>query len=110
MLGLYVHIPFCAAICNYCNFNRGLFDETLFSGQDFDMWIRLAQVCDCSRAGKEVVSRIFCVDAALNRMALPVDIFLLERQWLTRARLRKSQPLGVQKRPLEPQHGGEGAA
>ncbi len=24
MLGLYVHIPFCAAICNYCNFNRGL--------------------------------------------------------------------------------------
>lgn len=24
MLGLYIHIPFCAAICNYCNFNRGL--------------------------------------------------------------------------------------
>jgi oxygen-independent coproporphyrinogen-3 oxidase len=28
-LGLYVHIPFCSAICNYCNFNRGLFDEPL---------------------------------------------------------------------------------
>ena len=28
MLGLYVHIPFCSAICNYCNFNRGLFDAT----------------------------------------------------------------------------------
>jgi oxygen-independent coproporphyrinogen-3 oxidase len=27
MLGLYCHIPFCAAICNYCNFNRGLLDE-----------------------------------------------------------------------------------
>ena len=26
MLGLYVHIPFCSAICNYCNFNRGLYD------------------------------------------------------------------------------------
>ena len=26
MLGLYVHIPFCTAICNYCNFNRSLFD------------------------------------------------------------------------------------
>ena len=25
-LGLYVHIPFCTAICNYCNFNRSLFD------------------------------------------------------------------------------------
>jgi oxygen-independent coproporphyrinogen III oxidase len=29
LLGLYVHIPFCAAICNYCNFNRGLFDAGL---------------------------------------------------------------------------------
>ncbi len=29
MLGLYLHIPFCAAICNYCNFNRGLLDEAL---------------------------------------------------------------------------------
>jgi oxygen-independent coproporphyrinogen-3 oxidase len=25
-LGLYLHIPFCSAICNYCNFNRGLYD------------------------------------------------------------------------------------
>jgi oxygen-independent coproporphyrinogen-3 oxidase len=29
VLGLYVHIPFCTAICNYCNFNRGLFDPDL---------------------------------------------------------------------------------
>ena len=29
MIGLYVHVPFCAAICNYCNFNRGLFDAAL---------------------------------------------------------------------------------
>jgi oxygen-independent coproporphyrinogen-3 oxidase len=28
-LGLYLHVPFCAAICNYCNFNRGLFDLDL---------------------------------------------------------------------------------
>jgi len=28
-LGLYVHVPFCSAICNYCNFNRGLFDASL---------------------------------------------------------------------------------
>ncbi len=27
--GIYVHVPFCAAICNYCNFNRGLLDEAL---------------------------------------------------------------------------------
>lgn len=23
-LGIYLHVPFCEAICNYCNFNRGL--------------------------------------------------------------------------------------
>ncbi len=28
-LGLYVHIPFCQAICSYCNFNRGLLDDDL---------------------------------------------------------------------------------
>jgi len=29
MLGIYLHIPFCQAICSYCNFNRGLYDEGL---------------------------------------------------------------------------------
>jgi len=29
MLGLYLHIPFCSSICNYCNFNRGLFESGL---------------------------------------------------------------------------------
>lgn len=28
-LGLYLHIPFCASICDYCNFNRGLSDPEL---------------------------------------------------------------------------------
>ena len=28
-LGLYLHIPFCSSICNYCNFNRGLYDAAL---------------------------------------------------------------------------------
>jgi oxygen-independent coproporphyrinogen-3 oxidase len=28
-VGLYLHIPFCAAICPYCNFNRGLVDAGL---------------------------------------------------------------------------------
>ncbi|MCY4028696.1 MAG: radical SAM family heme chaperone HemW [Acidobacteria bacterium] len=28
-LGLYVHVPFCSSICNYCNFNRGLLDPGL---------------------------------------------------------------------------------
>ena len=28
-LGVYIHVPFCTSICNYCNFNRGLYDEAL---------------------------------------------------------------------------------
>ena len=28
-LGLYLHVPFCSSICNYCNFNRGLFDAAV---------------------------------------------------------------------------------
>jgi oxygen-independent coproporphyrinogen-3 oxidase len=27
--GIYLHIPFCQAICNYCNFNRGLHDDAV---------------------------------------------------------------------------------
>ena len=27
--GIYIHTPFCAAICNYCNFNRGVHDDGL---------------------------------------------------------------------------------
>ena len=29
ILGLYIHVPFCSAICHYCNFNRGLFESGL---------------------------------------------------------------------------------
>jgi oxygen-independent coproporphyrinogen III oxidase len=29
MISLYLHIPFCSSICNYCNFNRGLFEAGL---------------------------------------------------------------------------------
>jgi oxygen-independent coproporphyrinogen-3 oxidase len=29
MLGTYIHVPFCSSICNYCNFNRGLFEPGL---------------------------------------------------------------------------------
>jgi oxygen-independent coproporphyrinogen-3 oxidase len=28
-VGIYLHVPFCAAICNYCNFNRGLHEAGL---------------------------------------------------------------------------------
>jgi oxygen-independent coproporphyrinogen-3 oxidase len=49
MLGLYVHIPFCSAICNYCNFNRGLFDADL---KERYVHALLAEIEQAGRAGK----------------------------------------------------------
>ena len=46
MLGLYLHIPFCSSICNYCNFNRGLFDAALK-----DRYVR-ALLTEIVRAGR----------------------------------------------------------
>jgi putative oxygen-independent coproporphyrinogen III oxidase len=46
MFGLYVHIPFCSAICNYCNFNRGLFDGDLKT-----RYVR-ALIAEIARAGR----------------------------------------------------------
>ncbi len=49
MLGLYVHVPFCSAICNYCNFNRGLFDAGL-KAQYVDALVR--EIREAGRAGR----------------------------------------------------------
>jgi oxygen-independent coproporphyrinogen-3 oxidase len=52
MLGLYIHIPFCSAICNYCNFNRGLLDDDLKT-----RYVR-ALVTEIERAGKAASSKV----------------------------------------------------
>jgi oxygen-independent coproporphyrinogen-3 oxidase len=44
-VGIYIHVPFCSAICNYCNFNRGLLDGDL-KRRYVD-----ALVCDIGRHG-----------------------------------------------------------
>src|SRR5262245_39454241 len=62
MLGLYLHVPFCSAICNYCNFNRGLFDPA--------QKVRYVEAltADIHRAGQLQASReIACVEGS------PVD-------------------------------------
>ncbi len=46
MIGLYLHVPFCSSICNYCNFNRGLFDAPLK-----DRYVR-ALACEIRGAGR----------------------------------------------------------
>ncbi len=46
MAGLYVHVPFCAAICHYCNFTRGLLDEAVKA-----RYVR-AVVADITRQGR----------------------------------------------------------
>jgi len=51
MLGLYVHVPFCSAICNYCNFNRGLFDADLKARYVDALISEITQAGGAGRAG-----------------------------------------------------------
>ena len=50
MLGLYLHIPFCSHICNYCNFNRGLFDADLKRQYVSALETEIARAADGSAA------------------------------------------------------------
>lgn len=52
MLGLYVHVPFCSAICNYCNFNRGLFDAALKTRYVEALCAEIARANGAGRAGE----------------------------------------------------------
>ena len=52
MLGLYIHIPFCSAICNYCNFNRGLFDAALKERYVEALVQEIARAGQAGRAGE----------------------------------------------------------
>src|SRR5215471_7999154 len=51
MLGLYIHIPFCSAICNYCNFNRGLFDADLKARYVDALVVEIERAGQAARAG-----------------------------------------------------------
>jgi oxygen-independent coproporphyrinogen III oxidase len=53
LLGLYVHVPFCSAICNYCNFNRGLFDAALKARY---VEALVAEISQCGIAGESAPS------------------------------------------------------
>lgn len=54
--GLYLHIPFCAAICSYCNFTRGLLDEAL-KRRYVDALVR--EICTAPEAGAAVDTIFF---------------------------------------------------
>jgi oxygen-independent coproporphyrinogen III oxidase len=60
MLGVYVHVPFCSAICNYCNFNRGLFDAEL-KRRYVDAVVR-----EIARAGEEALKGCAAFETAAS--------------------------------------------
>ena len=49
-LGLYLHIPFCSHICNYCNFNRGLFDPSVKAAYVDALATEVARAADATPA------------------------------------------------------------
>src|SRR5438045_6358416 len=66
MVGLYVHVPFCSAICNYCNFNRGLFDAALKARYVDALLaeIRIAGLKACTTTASDVVQTFRSAHAA----------------------------------------------
>src|SRR5206468_5593617 len=54
-LGLYVHVPFCSAICNYCNFNRGLFDAGLKARYLDALVLEIERAGGTGKAGADTV-------------------------------------------------------
>jgi oxygen-independent coproporphyrinogen-3 oxidase len=59
MLGLYIHIPFCSAICNYCNFNRGLFDGPQKARYVDALLGEITKAGEAGGAGREGADTIF---------------------------------------------------
>ena len=59
MTGIYLHIPFCAAICGYCNFNRGLFDAALKTQYVSALTREIEQVAAGRPAGAPQADTIF---------------------------------------------------
>jgi oxygen-independent coproporphyrinogen-3 oxidase len=58
-LGLYVHVPFCSAICNYCNFNRGLFDAPLKARYVNALVVEIERAGGAGGGGGEQADTIF---------------------------------------------------
>ena len=59
MVGLYLHIPFCASICGYCNFNRGLFDADLKSRYVSALEREILRAPSLDRPGPRAADTIF---------------------------------------------------
>ncbi len=59
MLGLYLHVPFCSAICNYCNFNRGLFDAPLKTRYVEALVAEITRAGEAGGAGRAGADTIF---------------------------------------------------
>jgi oxygen-independent coproporphyrinogen-3 oxidase len=58
-LGLYLHIPFCSAICNYCNFNRGLFDAAQKARYVDALLAEIERAGRAGRAGRSAADTIY---------------------------------------------------
>ena len=63
MLGVYIHIPFCSAICNYCNFNRGLYDEALKTRYVAALRQEIAKAPEGVAAAHDLLRRRYSISA-----------------------------------------------
>lgn len=68
MAGLYVHVPFCAALCSYCNFTRGLLDEALKAR------FVAALVADIGRSAEDVTVDSIYLGGGTPSLLAPAEV------------------------------------
>ena len=74
VLGLYVHVPFCSAICNYCNFNRGLFDAALKARYVEALTTEIARAGEAAAEGDEAAFMGCVTTISDNFVAPPFEV------------------------------------
>ena len=73
-LGLYIHVPFCRRLCNYCDFTRGLFDGPLKARYVAAVQTHIDQVADALPGTAERSADTIYFGGGTPSLLLPAEI------------------------------------
>ena len=73
-LGLYIHVPFCRRLCNYCDFTRGLFDGPLKARYVAAVQTHIDQVADAVPGTAERSADTIYFGGGTPSLLLPAEI------------------------------------
>src|SRR5262245_10093815 len=96
MLGIYIHIPFCSSICNYCNFNRGLYDEALKTRYVDALRREIAGIGD---VGRSLTADTFFFGGGTPSLLDPLDVAAIIEAVRERVDLASSSEITLETNP-----------